>query len=112
MVGTPGVMACQLKHLLAVAVDGRARLQVIPLANKAPAISPSFMILEFAESGGRDVGCFYGPGGQVVFARRDRDLASVSSAFEALALAAASPALSIDLIKQAATRWDARTNER
>jgi transcriptional regulator with XRE-family HTH domain len=105
-IGTQGIMARQLNYLLTVAADCRVRLQVAPLANITPALSPSFTVLSFADPTGSNVGCCAGPGGQIIFAKRDSDLCALQSAFDALAHAALSPDRSADLIKQAATRWE------
>jgi transcriptional regulator with XRE-family HTH domain len=104
-IGTPAVTASQLRHLLTVTTYPRITLQVAPLATTAPAISPSFTVLSFADPADSDVGCCSGPGGRAILARRTDDLRTLRSAFDALSHSALSPDRSAYLIQQAVTRW-------
>lgn len=106
LVGTAGVMAGQLSHLLALAADPAVTVQVAALARPLPALTVPFTILSFSGPRRAGVACHPGVDSQITIARRRDELRALHRAFTALARTAMSPADTASLIKDTAAHWE------
>lgn len=97
-IGTPGVMAEQLQHLLAVGARSWVQLQVLSLATSHMVLTGSFTILSFADSADTDLAYFTSVRGQAARPERDSEVQTVLAAFDQLCGAALRPLDSAHII--------------
>lgn len=98
------ILTGQLRHLLALSDSSSLTLQVISPGAEAPILSPPFTLLGFPGRGRPDMGCYYGPAGQIAFTRRSADVQAMHAAFDALTHIALPPAATASFIRDLARR--------
>lgn len=93
-----GVMAAQLDHLRALAVDPSLTLRISALNRHLPVLSPPFAVLSYADPADAGVAASCGPGGRVIISTDDRDVRAAQATFTTLADAALPPGDSVRII--------------
>lgn len=97
-IGALGVMADQLKRLVAVGVRPCMRLQVLSLATPRTILTGSFTVLSFADSADTDVAYFGSVRGRAIRQEREADVRATRAEFNQLSDLALSPLESADLM--------------
>jgi len=96
-VGDPQVMAAQLDHLAWAATADRMTVEILPLAEPWPAISPPFTILSFGDLSNTQTARI-GVESHAVLTSHDKAVRLLCATFDALARASLSSARSAHLI--------------
>lgn len=91
-IGTPGVMAEQLQHLLAAGARSWVRLQVLSFATPRVAVTSSFTVLSFADPADSDLAYFSDVKGRAVRQEGEAEVQATRAGFDLLS-GAALPAL-------------------
>jgi transcriptional regulator with XRE-family HTH domain len=98
-VGSPAIMADQMRRLATVTADPSVRIQVARLATPHPILSPSFALLRFSDPDDPGVACCAGIGNQLLVTQHAEQVSSLRATFTALSAVALSPDDSTDLIE-------------
>jgi transcriptional regulator with XRE-family HTH domain len=96
-VAPPQVMTAQFSHLLDLAAQPTATVQIT--TTTAPVLSPPFTLLTYTDPATPPVTCYHGPAGQVILTRRTADTRTASATFTALTQTALPPEDSATLIR-------------
>lgn len=98
-IGTSGIMAEQLQHLLAVGIRSWVRLQVLSFATPQVLVTGSFTVLSFADTADSDVAYFSDVKGRAVRQEGEAGVQAARAGFDQLSGAALSPSESVVLTK-------------
>lgn len=103
-IGTPAIMAGQLRHLLAVGARSSVQLQVLSLATPRTLLTGSFTVLSFADPDETDAAYLTSERGQPARQERGSDVRAARAGFDHLSAAALPPPQSADQIRALLTK--------